>query len=221
MRVPDPTLRLAEIHVRREALAIRVEVRDLPPLALSQTIQMSMTAALSFMADPALAAAVLPAPGAGLDIAAFVRDSGTLYLIAQSDHDESPLAPLFASLAGEIHYTAGLLGSQMPGGRLDPPLLMALDEIVQVCPVPLPSWLADSGGKGIQLFPVTHGEAQLRTRWGQVGAQAIMDTCGVKIWLPGSPTPGRWRRLASSAAPRHLRNAARRSTAAMRSCPRT
>jgi hypothetical protein len=36
MRVPDPTLRLAEIHVRREALAIRVEVKDLPPLALSQ-----------------------------------------------------------------------------------------------------------------------------------------------------------------------------------------
>jgi hypothetical protein len=36
MRVPDPTLRLTEIHVRREGLTIRVEVRDLPPLALSQ-----------------------------------------------------------------------------------------------------------------------------------------------------------------------------------------
>ncbi len=62
---------------------------------------------------------------------------------------------------------------------------MALDEIVQTCPVPLPAWLADSGGKGIQLIPVTHGEAQLRTRWGKDGAQAILDTCGVKIWLPG------------------------------------
>ena len=62
---------------------------------------------------------------------------------------------------------------------------MALDEIVQTCPVPLPAWLADSGGKGIQLIPVAHGEAQLRTRWGKDGAQVILDTCGVKIWLPG------------------------------------
>ena len=62
---------------------------------------------------------------------------------------------------------------------------MALDEIVQTCPVPLPAWLADSGGKGIQLIPVAHGEAQLRTRWGKDGAQVVLDTCGVKVWLPG------------------------------------
>src|SRR5262249_9823167 len=71
------------------------------------------------------------------------------------------------------------------GGGGPPPLLMALDEIVQTCPVPLPAWLADSGGKGIQLIPVAHGEAQLRTRWGRDGAQVVLDTCGVKIWLPG------------------------------------
>jgi type IV secretory pathway TraG/TraD family ATPase VirD4 len=56
---------------------------------------------------------------------------------------------------------------------------------VQVCPVPLPTWLADSGGKGIELIPVAHGEAQLRTRWGKDGAQVVLDTCGVKVWLPG------------------------------------
>ena len=32
----SPTGSLASIHVRREALTIRVEVRDLPPLSLSQ-----------------------------------------------------------------------------------------------------------------------------------------------------------------------------------------
>ena len=44
---------------------------------------------------------------------------------------------------------------------LDPPLLMGLDEVTQICPVPLPSWLSDSGGKGIQICAVVHGEAQL------------------------------------------------------------
>jgi type IV secretory pathway TraG/TraD family ATPase VirD4 len=150
-----------------------------------QTIRMVISRALAFMADPALARAALPGPGGGFDIGEFLAESGTLYLIAESEHDDSPVAPLFAALAGEIHHTAAQAGQASPGGRLDPPLLMALDEIVQTCPVPLPHWLADSGGKGIEIIAVAHGEAQLRTRWGRDGAQVILDTCGVKVWLPG------------------------------------
>ena len=150
------------------------------------TIRMVLSRALGFMTDPALAVSVLPGPAdPGVDIEGFLAQSGTLYMIAEARHDDSPVAPLFAAMAGEIHYVACQAGQAMPGGRLDPPLGMFLDEIVQTCPVPLPAWLADSGGKGIQLIPVTHGEAQLRTRWGTDGAQVIADTCGVKIWLPG------------------------------------
>ena len=150
------------------------------------TIKMVLSRALGFMTDPALSRSVLPGGGgSGVDIGAFLAKAGTLYLIAESEHDDSPVAPLFAAMAGEIHYVAAQMGQAMRGGRLDPPLLMALDEIVQTCPVPLPTWLADSGGKGIQLIPVAHGEAQLRTRWGRDGAQVVLDTCGVKVWLPG------------------------------------
>jgi type IV secretion system protein VirD4 len=150
------------------------------------TIKMVLSRALAFMTDPELMRSVLPADEEpGFDIAAFLSQKGTLYLIAESEHDDSPVAPLFAAMAGEIHHVAAQLGQASPHGRLDPPLLMALDEIVQTCPVPLPAWLADSGGKGIQLIPVAHGEAQLRTRWRRDGAQVVLDTCGVKIWLPG------------------------------------
>jgi len=62
-------------------------------------------------------------------------------LIAESRGEESPVAPLFACLANELHHIAALAGSRIPGGRLDPPLLMALDEVTQICPVPVPSWL--------------------------------------------------------------------------------
>jgi type IV secretory pathway TraG/TraD family ATPase VirD4 len=151
------------------------------------TIRMVLSRALGFMTDPALARSVLPedGDGQGVDIGEFLAACGTLYMIAEARHDDSPVAPLFAAMAGEIHYTACQVGQAMPGMRLDPPLGMFLDEIVQTCPVPLPAWLADSGGKGIQLVPVTHGEAQLRSRWGADGAQVILDTCGVKVWLPG------------------------------------
>jgi len=148
-----------------------------------------MSRGLAFLADPALAASVLPAPGDGLNIETFLSRNGTLYLIAETQGEDAPVAPLFACLASEIHYTAALHGSQQPGARLDPTLLMALDEVTQICPVPVPNWLADSGGKGIQIITVAHGEAQLRGRWGANGARIIMDTSGAKIWLPGVSDP--------------------------------
>ncbi|MGH7733379.1 MAG: type IV secretory system conjugative DNA transfer family protein, partial [Gemmatimonadales bacterium] len=149
------------------------------------TVRMTMSRSLAFLADPALAVCVMAEEGQSLDIPSFLREAGTLYLIAETRGEDAPVAPLFACLAAEIHYTAALAGSLLPGGRLDPPLLMALDEVTQICPVPVPSWLADSGGKGIQIITVAHGEAQLRGRWGPDGARIIMDTSGAKIWLPG------------------------------------
>jgi type IV secretion system protein VirD4 len=149
------------------------------------TVRMTMSRSLAFLADPALAACVLPEDGQSLDIPGFLREAGTMYLIAETRGEDAPVAPLFACLTSEIHHIAALAGSLLPGGRLDPPLLMALDEVTQICPVPVPSWLADSGGKGIQIITVAHGEAQLRSRWGANGARIIMDTSGAKIWLPG------------------------------------
>ena len=149
------------------------------------TVRMVMSRALAFMADPALAASVLPPPGGGFDIPAFLADRGTVYLIAEAVSEEAPVAPLFAAMAAEIHYVAAQLGQASEAGRLDPPLLMGLDEVTQICPVPLPFWLADSGGKGIQVVAVVHGEAQLAERWGDHGRQIVLDTCSVKVFLPG------------------------------------
>jgi type IV secretion system protein VirD4 len=149
------------------------------------TVRMVMSRALSFMADPDLAASVLPGPGERFDIPAFLRGAGTVHLIAEAVSEEAPVAPLFAAMATEIHYTAAQMGQASPGGRLDPPLLMGLDEVTQICPVPLPSWLSDSGGKGIQVTAVVHGEAQLAERWGDHGRQVVLDTSSVKAFLPG------------------------------------
>jgi len=123
---------------------------------------MVMSRALSFMADPALAASVLPGPDGGFDIPAFLRDAGTVYMIAEAVSEEAPVAPLFAAMATEIHYVAAQIGQASEARRLDPPLLMGLDEVTQICPVPLPFWLSDSGGKGIQVIALVHGEAQPR-----------------------------------------------------------
>ncbi|MBV9093866.1 MAG: type IV secretory system conjugative DNA transfer family protein [Streptosporangiaceae bacterium] len=149
------------------------------------TIRLVVNKALSFLGNPALAAAVLPKPGSGFDIEDFLACDGSLYLIAEAQTEEAPVAPLMACLLNEVHYTAKITGSRMPGGRLDPPLLLALDEIANIAPVNIPNFMADAGGRGIQLAIVFHGLGQLRGRWGEHGAQIIGDTAGCKVFLPG------------------------------------
>ncbi len=156
-----------------------------PAEKTAQTIRTVMSSALSFLHDPALAASVLPGPGQAFDIDEFLLSRGTLYLLARGDENDSTLAPLFAALASEIQYRAVQLGSRMPQGRLDPPLLMALDEVTQICPVPLPQWLADSGGQGVCIWTCFHGFAQLRARWKDAGAQTVIDCSNVRIFMPG------------------------------------
>ena len=148
-----------------------------------------MSRALAFLTDPRLAASVMPGEGLGLDIGEFIAARGTLYMLAMQQGEDAPLAPLFACLASEIHFQASMLAATCPDGHLDPPLGLFLDEVTQICPVPVPVWAADSGGKGIQLFTVAHGRAQLAERWGEHGARVIFDTAGVQVFLPGITDP--------------------------------
>ena len=181
---PDvPERILAAAGARQWALTL-AELRS-EAHKTAATVRMVMSRALSFMADPDLAASVLPGPGEGFSIPEFLGSCGTVYLIAEATGEDAPVAPLFAAMATEIHYTAALLGQASAPGRLDPPLLMGLDEVTQICPVPLPAWLSDSGGKGIQIVAVVHGEAQLAGRWADHGRQVVWDTSSVKVFLPG------------------------------------
>jgi len=172
-------------HGAHQMAASLLELHNAPAEKTASVFRMVMTNALSFMGDPELAQCVLPQVGTGFDIAEFIASRGTLYLIATGDEEQSPLAPLFATLVNEIKYQAVLMAQASPGKRLDPPLGLFLDEVTQIAPVPLHKWLASVGGMGIQIIPVVHGEAQLRERWGDNGAQVIMDTCGAKMFFPG------------------------------------
>jgi type IV secretion system protein VirD4 len=176
-------------HGAHQMAASLLELHNAPAEKTASVFRMVMTNALSFMSDPLLAQCVLPRSGTGFDIAEFIGSGGTLYLIATGDQEQSPLAPLFACLVNEIKYEAVRLAQASPGKRLDPPLGLFLDEVTQIAPVPLNKWLASVGGMGIQIFPVVHGEAQLRERWGDNGAQVIMDTCGAKMFFPGITDP--------------------------------
>jgi type IV secretion system protein VirD4 len=156
-----------------------------PAAKTTSTIRLVLQGSLQFLADRNLAAAVLPAdPFDSLDFEEFATSGGTLYAIAAAESKQAPLAGLFAALTSELRHAAIRVGSRMPGQRLDPPMLLALDEACQISPVPAPQWLQDSGGKGIQIVVVGHGEAQFKSRWKAEGCRTIFDT-SAKLFLPG------------------------------------
>jgi type IV secretory pathway TraG/TraD family ATPase VirD4 len=150
------------------------------------SVRSTIARALKWAVIPQLAAAV--DRDGQFDVHEFALSGGTLHLIASGD-SRSVIAPLLRALASYVHFAAGLAGSRTPAGRLDPPLLMAMDEVAQVCPVDLPSMLADSAGKGIVFVTVAHSLAKLEERWGKEGAANIWAISGVKMLLRGITEP--------------------------------
>lgn len=152
------------------------------------TVRMVLVAALKFMEDPAIAECVLPAAGDGFDIGEFLRTQGSLYLMADPRSEVSPVAPVFACLVNEIHWTACQLAGSMRGERIDPPLLLQLDEVAKICPLPVPALLADSGGRGIMMMIACQGLAQIEERWGKPATRMVLDTSN-QLYVSGIQDP--------------------------------
>ena len=95
--------------------------------------------------------------------------------------------PLIAAFVEDLVETARHLAVRSAGARLDPPLLLALDEIGNLAPLPsLPTLMAEGGGTGITTMPVLQSLSQARDKWGEHAAGAIWDAAIVKIILGGA-----------------------------------
>lgn len=150
-----------------------------------RSIAASADVALSWMDDLAMARAACPA-GDGFDAAAFLRDgTGTVYLIG-ADKPHGSLAPYFAAFAANLFETAKQLASTRPGGRLEYPLTMCLDEAAITCPVPLHKWTSEAGGHGITVMAAVQKLSQLYSRWGEHDGRTILGNSTVKLFWGGS-----------------------------------
>jgi type IV secretory pathway TraG/TraD family ATPase VirD4 len=153
------------------------------------SIWAGVRAALSALADPAVREALSPAGGEGLDPARLLRESGTLYLLG-TGAGAGASAAFIAALLEDVTETARHLASKQPGGRLEPPLAVILDEIANLCAVPsLPSLMADGGGSGISTLVVIQSLAQARDKWSEQAAAAMWDAATLRLILGGSAQP--------------------------------
>ena len=149
------------------------------------SVWLGVRQALAALADPDVLHALDPGPGDRFDPGTFLAEAGTLFLLA-SAVSSGTCAPLVAAFVEDITETARARAARSPGARLDPPLLLALDEIANLTPLPsLPSLMAEGGGSGITTLAVLQSLAQARHRWGEHAADAIWDAATVKLVLGG------------------------------------
>ncbi|GAB3764849.1 type IV secretory system conjugative DNA transfer family protein [Microlunatus parietis] len=150
------------------------------------SIWQGVSLALGALADPRVLDAVSPGPGEGFDPEGFITGRGTLYLLA-TGAGAGASAALVAAFVEDLIETVRKLAARSPGARLDPPLLLALDEIGNLAPLPsLPTLMAEGGGTGITCLPVLQSLAQARDKWNENAAGAIWDASIVKIILGGA-----------------------------------
>lgn len=145
------------------------------------SITSTIMPALGWLTSPAASAA---ASGEHpFDVEEILASNATVYLLGA---EETQAAPLVCALTGYIAREARRLAAMRPSGRLDPPLTLALDEAALISPVPLPSWTADMGGRGVTIIGAFQSRAQLIARWGETGAAIILNNAAVVMVFGGT-----------------------------------
>lgn len=116
----------------------------------------------------------------------FLRSNGTLYLQTPADNPDR-IAGLFATLVKFSVTTAKVIAAKNKNGRLERPLLLALDELANVCPIDDLDTLASEGaGRGILLMSVVQDLSQLRERYGEYKTNTIINNHRGMVLLPGA-----------------------------------
>lgn len=120
-----------------------------------------------------------------LDIDAFLSSRSTLYVVSPS-HYQAALAPMIVGLITAITQRAAELAQASAGGRLDPPLLVALDEVSNIAPLDgLAGLVSEGAGRGIITMWADQTLDRLRERYGAHQAAAIFGASSAKLVYGG------------------------------------
>ncbi|MGO9344249.1 MAG: type IV secretory system conjugative DNA transfer family protein [Acidimicrobiales bacterium] len=130
-------------------------------------------------------AAMATTTGSQFDVTEWCESTGTIYVCASARH-QNLVAPLVVALVEEIrtaskkraasreadrpgrtHGSPLTPGSYGPQLRGDSPLLLALDEVANIAPLPnLPELVSEGGGQGVLTLACLQDLSQARARWG-------------------------------------------------------
>ncbi|GGO87378.1 type IV secretory system conjugative DNA transfer family protein [Wenjunlia tyrosinilytica] len=143
--------------------------------------------ALDFLSQLHVLNSCTPSGSEQLNVESFLCERGTLYLVGEASEDprSHPGAmPLLTALAAHVVEHGRRMAARSSSGRLDPPMLCALDDVATLAPLPVLPELMSVGGKvGIPTLAVLRSEEQARHRWGDRGATTIHQSSGVRVTM--------------------------------------
>ncbi|WP_225854388.1 type IV secretory system conjugative DNA transfer family protein [Micromonospora sp. ALFpr18c] len=123
--------------------------------------------------------------GESFDVDHFLATRSTLFIVGPS-HYQAVAAPMIVGLVDSIAQRAAELAAVSPLGRLDPRLLLALDEVPNIAPLEsLPALVSEGGGRGIVTMWAAQSLAQLRARYGADVQQSILTATTAKLIFGG------------------------------------
>lgn len=111
----------------------------------------------------------------------FPATTDTLY--ALSKEGEGSASGLLTLLVGQVMLRAEQAADRAPEGRLDPPMLTALDEAANICPLSkLPDWYSHHRSRGSILLTFLQSPSQGIARWGKDRFTALTDAAILSIY---------------------------------------
>jgi type IV secretory pathway TraG/TraD family ATPase VirD4 len=193
--VPTPIELLGDAGFTAMAASLR-GAQNGAPETRDGIYQTARTAAKA-MTDPEIMAWVTP-PRHGIlpvfDAEDFAASRDTLYLLSKS---RSAAAPLIAALSDTAMRAAERRAERM-GGRLDPPMVVPLDEAANICRIAdLPDLYSHLGSRGIVPVTVLQSYEQGVTVWGEHGMATLWGAATKKIIGAGVDSPRLARDLAT------------------------
>ncbi|MFF3844276.1 type IV secretory system conjugative DNA transfer family protein [Streptomyces sp. NPDC002328] len=118
------------------------------------------------------------------------RDAeGTVFLLGK-DSEVNSVAPLTTAITEDLLDLVEAHAIASPTGRLEPPLLAALDEAPNIAPIPsLRQRVADGRGRGITVIYGLQGWASARARFGEDTANELASFTDHVVVFGGAKDP--------------------------------
>jgi type IV secretion system protein VirD4 len=117
------------------------------------------------------------------DPASFVTSTDTIYIAAPA-HQQTLVAPMVVGLIEDIRQATYDSNARMPATNR-PPVLLALDEVANIAPIPrLPEMISEGGGQGLVTLACLQDLSQARSRWPD-RADGLPSLFGTTVVLPG------------------------------------
>ncbi|MET7400137.1 TraM recognition domain-containing protein [Dactylosporangium sp. NPDC005572] len=145
----------------------------------------AVTGSLRFLSDPAVLNQFSPDPDEVFDVAEFASGRNTLYFLGK-ETGANPITPGTHILMESIWPQMRMLAAKMPGGRIEPPVTVEVNEAGYIAPMSsLPRFMGLVGKSSIAMHVYVRSPSHVRERMGADALKTMWDNAAVRIVLGG------------------------------------